>query len=142
MQLYTYRLRKGKAMMALSHGQCYYISLCEEKFSIQLSFALQPGERHLAEDRRELLKYFQTHIIAVMKDFMNATSEPIVYIPCCYCSQLHIKLQSLLNGEQDYCPNNRQSAVPKQHYSDLLKDQGLLHNFNLVRIFSHLFLLL
>ena len=129
-------------MMALSRGQCYCISLYEEKCSIQLSFVLQSGGRHLAEHRRELLQYFQTHIVAVMKDFMNATSEPIEYIPCCFCSQLHIKLQSLLNGEQEYCPNNRQSAVPEQHYSDLLKDQGLLHNFNLVRIYSYLFLLL
>ena len=35
-------------MMALSQGQRYCISLCEEKYSIQLSFVLLPGGGHLA----------------------------------------------------------------------------------------------
>ena len=139
MQFYTYRLRKGKVMMSLSRGQCYCISLCEEKFSIQLSFVLEPGGRHLAEHRRELLQYFQSNLEAIMKDFMGATSEPIVYIPCCFCNQLHIKLQSLKDEEQEYCPNHKQSAIPEQHYSDLLKDKGLLYKLSLTHLLIYYF---
>ena len=124
-QILFYRLRKGKVMMSLSHGQCYCISLCEAKSSIQLSFVLQPGRRHLAEHRKELLQYFQSKLETVMKDFMSATSGPVAYIPCCFCSQLHVELESLLQGEEEYCPNNKQ-FVPEQYYSDLFKDQGWL----------------
>ena len=45
--------------MALSHGQRYCISYCEEKYSIQLSFVFVPSGGHLAVDRKDLLAYFQ-----------------------------------------------------------------------------------
>lgn len=125
MHYYTYRLRKGKVMMSLSLGQRYCISLCEEKHSIQLSFVLLPGGRHLAEHRRDLLEYFQSNLEVIMKDFMNATTKPVAYIPCCFCSQLHLELQSLLTGEPQDCNTNMQ-PIPELYYHDLLKDKGLI----------------
>ena len=120
---YTYRLRKGKVMMSLSRGQCYCISLCEEKYSIQLSLVFLPGGGHSAEHRIELLQYFQSKLEAVMEDFMNATSKPVPYIPCCYCNQLHIELQLFIEKEQQFCPEGMQ-LIPRQYYCDLVTDQG------------------
>ena len=122
--MYTYRLRKGKAMMALGHGQCYCISSCEEKFSIRLSFVFLQRGGHLAEHRKELLQYVQANLEVVMEDFMSATKKPIAYIPCCYCKDLHVELQLLLEGEQQYCPKDMQ-PVPNQYYCDLITDKGL-----------------
>ena len=110
-------------MMALSHGQCYCISLCEEKYSIQLSFVFVPGGEHLAEHRIELLQYFQSKLEVVMEDFMHATSKPVAFIPCCYCTQQHMELQLLLDGVQQYCPENT-CPVPERYYCDLVIDQG------------------
>ena len=123
MYVYTYRLRKGKVMIALGPGQCYCISLCKEKYCIQLSFVFLPGGGHQAEHRIELLQYFQAKLEEVMEDFMNATSKPIGYIPCYYCNELHVELQLLFIKEQQYCPENMQ-CIPEQHYLDLITDQG------------------
>ena len=109
-------------MMALSEGQCYCLSLCEEKYSIRLAFVFLPGGGHLAIHRRELLQFFQSELEVVMEDIMNATSKPVAYIPCYYCSQLHVELE-LLQEEQQYCPENT-LLIPKKHYLDLITDQG------------------
>ena len=122
--IYVYRLRKGKVMMVLSRGQYYCISLCEEKYSIQLSFVFLPGGGHLAEHRIELLQYFQSKLEAVMADFMSATTKPVAYIPCCYCNKLHVELKLLLEGEQQHCPRKNQHLLD-HHYCDLVTDQGL-----------------
>ena len=120
---YTYRLRKGKVMMSLSNGQCYYISLCEEKCSIRLSFVFQPVGDRLATYRIELMEYFQSNLKAVMEDFMNATSKPVAYIPCYYCKQLHVKFQSLFEKQQLHCPDSTQ-PIPQWYYCDLVSDKG------------------
>ena len=123
---YTYRLRKGKVMISLSNGQNCCISLCEKKCSIQLSFVFLPGSRHLAEVRRELLQYFQSSLELVMGDFMRSSTKPVAYIPCCFCSQLHIELQLLLTEESQYC-NVAKKSIPDIYYQDLLKDLGLFY---------------
>ena len=122
-----YRLRKGKVMMVLGPGQYYCISLCKERDSIKLSFVLLPGDDHPAEQRIELLQFFQFQLEQVMEDFMSATSKAVAYIPCCYCSQLHMKLKSLLMGRKQHCPNKMQ-PIPMQHYHDLVNDQGLYYH--------------
>ena len=77
----------------------------------------------MAEHRRELLQYFRSKLEVVMEDFMGATSKPIAFIPCCYCSQLHVELEMLLKGEQQDCPENI-DPIPIQYYCDLITDQG------------------
>ena len=110
-------------MMALSNGQCYCISLCEEKCSIQLSFVFLPEGDHLAEQRLKLMKYFQLNVEAVIEDFMNATSKPVAYIPCYYCKRLHVKFQSLFDKQQLHCPDSTK-PIPLWYYCDLVSDEG------------------
>ena len=110
-------------MMSLSNGQCYCTSLCEEKNSIQLSFIFLPEGDRLVKYRIALMEYFQSNLEAVMEDFMNATSKPVAYIPCCYCKQLHVEYHLLLEGEQQHCPETKQ-PIPQWHYCDLVTDQG------------------
>jgi len=120
-----YRLRKGKIMMVLSPGQYYCVNLCRESNSIKLSFVLLPGGNHSAEQRIELLQYFQSKLEQVMEDFMSATTKAVAYVPCYYCSQLHMELKSLRMGKQQHCPKEIQ-PIPLQHYYDLVNDQGCI----------------
>ena len=111
-------------MMVLSPGQYYCVSLCKKMGSIKLSFVLLPGGNHSAEQRIELLQYFQSELEQVMKDFMSATSTAVAYIPCCYCNQLHIELKSLHTGKQQHCPEKMQ-PIPIKYYCELVNVQGL-----------------
>lgn len=110
--------------MVLGRGQYYCISLCEEKHSIQLSFILLQVGGHSALQRIDLFQYFQSELEQLMEEFMNAASKPIAYIPCCYCNELHIEMQLLLEGEQQHC-HTRQQPVPDKYYHELIVDQGL-----------------
>ena len=111
-------------MMVLGRGQYYCVSLCQEKQSIKLSFVLLPGGNHRAEERIELLQYFQSNLKEVMSDFMSATSKAVAYIPCCYCNELHMEYNSLCAGKQQHCPEKMQ-PIPEKHYYDLVNNQGL-----------------
>ena len=84
-------------MMVLGLGQYYCVNSCKESNSVKLSL---PRGKHPAEQRLELLQYFQSKLEQVMEDFMSATSKAVAYIPCCYCSQLHMELKSLCMGKQ------------------------------------------
>ena len=112
-------------MMVLGPGQYYCVNLCKESNSIKLSFVLLPGGSHSAKQRIKLLQYFQSKLEQVMEDFMSATSKAVAYIPCCYCSQLHMELKSLRVGKQQHCPKEIQ-PIPLQHYYDLVNDQGCI----------------
>jgi len=113
-------------MMVLGRGQYYCVSLCEEKCSIRVSIVLQPEKNPAAEQRIELLQYFQSKIELVMEDFMNASSKPVAYIPCCYCSEFHLQFELLLEREEQHCPKTVQlQPIPEEYYSDLVTDQGL-----------------
>ena len=111
-------------MMVLGPGQYYCVSLCKENCSIKLSFVLLPESNHSATQRVELLRYFQSKLGQVMEDFMSATSKAVAYIPCCYCSKLHMELEPLCTGRQQHCPKELK-PIPMQHYYDLVNDQGL-----------------
>ena len=118
------RLRKGKVMMVLGHGQYYCISLHEETCSIQLSFLLH-GKDHAADHRLELFQYIQSKLELLMDDFMKASTKPRVYVPCCFmnCNQLHVELHSLYNGNNQHCPKVVK-PVPDDYYSDLFPCTG------------------
>ena len=120
-----YRLRKGKVKMALGCQEYYTISLCEEKCSIQLSF-LHHKKSHSTDQCVELLKYFESKLHLLMKDFMQASAKPKAYIPCFYqdCSALHIELDLLCNGDYQHCPTV-EKTVPGNYYCDLFINQGL-----------------
>ena len=110
--------------MILGRGQHYCVSLCEDKCSIRVSFFMFPGKNHSAEQRIELLQYFQSKLELVMEDFMKASSKPVAYIPCCYCFEFHLEFKSLLEGREQTCPKIMK-PVPEEYYSDLITDQGL-----------------
>ena len=118
------RLCKDKAMMVLGRDQYYCLNICEEKYSLQVSFMLLPGGRHNADLRIEFLKYFESKLGMVMKDFMKASSKPVAYIPCCYCKDLHVEFQLLLEGEQQHCAIV-EKPLPDDYYCDLITNKGV-----------------
>lgn len=121
----TYRLTKDKGTMVLGRDQYYCVSMCEEKDSIQLSFILLSGGRHSADQRIELLLYFQHKLEMVMADFMHASTKPVAYIPCCFCDDLHVEVQRLIKGQQQHCASVGKS-LPDKHYLDLIINKGML----------------
>ena len=126
---FTYpRLRKDKAMMVLGRDQYYCLNSCEEKYSLQLSFMLLPGGGHSADQRIELLMYFESKLEMVMEDFMTASSKPVAYIPCCYCEELHVEFQLLLDGEQQHCANV-EKPLPDDYYCNLITNIGMIIMF-------------
>lgn len=110
--------------MALSCGQYYSVSMREEEYIIQLSFILQPGEHHSAEQCIELLDYFEHKLVEVMDDFMKDSCKPIAHIPCHYCSEPHLELQLLLKREPQHC-TVVQKPIPKDYYCDLITNKGI-----------------
>ena len=62
-------------MMALGPEQFYYVSLCEEIHSIQLTISLH--EKYaFAEQRIELMEYIESRLNLLMKEFMQASTKP------------------------------------------------------------------
>jgi len=110
-------------MMGLDDGQHYCVSLCEEKYSILVSFILLPRQNHSATHRIELLQDFQSKLDKVMEDFMNASRKAEAYIPCPDCPKLHFKYKWLCEKRVQRCPKTK-LPIPKECY-DLINDQGL-----------------
>jgi len=130
-------LRKGKIKMVLGSGQYYTVSLAEDKFSIQLSIILLPDTEHSAELRKDLLQYFQSKLDLVMEDFMAAAEKPIAYIPCCFCNQLHLRLEILQQGKQQHCPY-KNKPLPLKYYRTLVSDEGKNLQFNVCLLYRHI----
>ena len=132
----TYRLRKDNAMLALGRNQYYRINVCEEKYSLQLTFILLPGGQHSAEQRIEFVTCFQNNLEMVMEDFMKASTKPEVYIPCCFCEELHVEFEPLLNGEQQHCASV-QKPLPDEYYYDLITNKGICVFIKLSELFCY-----
>ena len=124
------RLRKGKVKIVLDRNQEYCVSLHEDTSSIQLSFLLH-GKDSSAEQRHQLFQYIQSKLDLLMKDFMQASTKPKAYVPCCYkdCHELHVELQLLCSKEYQYC-STEEKQIPDDYYSDLFLDQGLHYIIN------------
>ena len=110
--------------MVLGRDQYYHISVCEEKYSFQLTFILLQGGHHSADQRIELVQYFQNKLKMVMEDFMKASAKPEVYIPCCFCDELHVEFQLLLDGEQQNCASVCK-PLPEKYYCYRVTDEGI-----------------
>ena len=119
------RLRKGKVKIVLGCNQQYCVSLHEDTSSIQLSFLVH-GKDSSAEHRYQLFQYIQSKLELLMNDFMQASTKPKAYVPCCYndCHKLHVEVQLLCSKEFQYCPTEGKH-IPNDYYSDLFPDQGL-----------------
>ena len=115
--------------MVLGNGQDYCVSLAEEEHCIKLSIILSADTEHSAEERRDLLEFFQSKLEEIVTDFMPASKMPIAYIPCFYCDQLHARVEVLLEGKQLHCPV-KDKPLPKDYYCSLVTDQGLYLLYN------------
>ena len=79
--------------------------------------------RDSAQHRKILLEFFQSTMEKIFQEFMAAAAKPICYIPCPYCSELHIKFANLFKGGVQLCKTR---IVPQSYYQDLLNEaQGI-----------------
>ena len=105
--------------MVLNYGQYYSVSLCEEKSSIQVDIILEESMEESAENRKQLIEFFQTTLENICHDMIPAASKPIPYIQCPHCDKIHLKLKILLEGRAQLCD---MKSIPKDHYQDLFRD--------------------
>ena len=113
------RLRKYEIMMVLNHGQYYSVSLCEAKSSIQVDIILEHSMERSAENRKQLIDFFQTTLEKICHDLIPASSKPVPYIQCPHCNKVHLKLRNLLEGRAQLC---NMKSVPREYYQDLFRD--------------------
>ena len=66
--------------MVLSPGQFYCVSLCQQSNSIQLDVILDKSTKRSAENRKELMAFFQSTLEQILKEMMPAAAKPISYI--------------------------------------------------------------
>ena len=111
-------------MMVLNHGQYYGVSLCEAKSSIQVDIILEKSMKKSAENRKQLIDFFQTTLEKICNDIIPASSKPIPYIQCPHCDTVHLKLRNLLEGRALLC---NMKSVPQDYYQDLFREfQGII----------------
>ena len=120
-----YRLKKFEIMMILSSSQFYCVSLCQERKSIQLDIIMDKSTKDSAQHRKELLEFFQSTMEEIRLEFMAAATKPVCYIPCPYCSSLHIRLTNLPKIKEGVQLCNTR-IIPEEYYQDLYNEtQGL-----------------
>ena len=110
--------------MVLNHGQYYSVSLCEEKSSIQVDIILEKSMKNSAENRKQLIDFFQTTLEKICNDLIPASSKPIPYIQCPHCDKVHLKLKNLLEGRTLLC---NMISVHQDYYQYLFREfQGTI----------------
>ena len=124
-----FRLQKYEIMMVLNHGQYYGVSLCEAKSSIQVDIILEKSIKKSAENRKQLIDFFQTTLEKICNDIIPASSKSIPYIQCPHCDAVHLKLRNLLEGRALLC---NMKSIPQDYYQDLFR--------KMVRIYMYIYL--
>ena len=111
--------------MVLGDDHLYYVSLCEDQYSIRLAITPDTDCTVTSQglkERWQLIEEFSAKLIKIVKAFMPASDLPQSYIPCSLCSSLHLKLIDIrANDKALHCINGR---LPKDYYSDLRHCQG------------------
>ena len=105
--------------MVLNHGQYYSVNLCEEKSSIQVDIILEQSMKKSAENREQLIEFFQTTLEKICIDLIPASSKPVPYIQCPHCNKIHLKLRNVLEGRAQLCDTK---SVPPDYYQDLFRE--------------------
>ena len=113
-------MRHGKVGMQLGACQKYYISRCEEKQSIQLTITVGGSGWSCIQERSELIDNVYKFLIDIMKVFMPAAKKPSLFVPCPWCSILHITLKQIYDGGCIFCPLSDDDSELCNYYSDLL----------------------
>ena len=106
-------------MMVLNHDQYYSVNLSEEKSCIQVDIILRKSMRKSAENRKQLIDYFQTMLEKICHDLIPASSKPIPYIQCPHCDKVHLKLMNALEGHTLLCS---MIPIPQGYYQDLFRE--------------------
>ena len=113
-------MRRGKVGLQLGANQKYYISLCEEKQSIQLTITIKGNDKKHVQERRDLINDVTKSLENIMKMFMPGTKRPSLLIPCALCPILHIPFDDICSGKTIFCPFAGDESLSHDYYSDLL----------------------
>ena len=118
-------MRHGKVGMQLGARQKYYISRCEEKQSIQLTITVGGSGWSCIQERSELIDDVYKLLIDIMKVFMPAAKKPTLFVPCPWCSILHITLKQVYDGNCIFCPLSGDDSELGDYYSDLFPNASI-----------------
>ena len=105
--------------MILSPGQFYCVSLHEKTSTIQLDIILEKSTEMSAENRKDLVKFFQSTLEQIRQEMMAAATKPVCYIPCPHCPDLHIKYTNIFEGRAQLC---KTTSIPLNYYQDLYQN--------------------
>ena len=126
--------------MVLGYDQLYYVSLCEDHYSIRLAITPDEGEEVTPQDlqdRWKLIEEFNAKLMKTVKAFMPSSNPPQRYIPCSLCPKLHLKLDDIRADDKPLrCINGRLS---KDYYSDLRQYQGSIYTCYAVYYISDIY---
>ena len=113
-------MRHDKVGLQLGADQKYYISRCKEKSSIQLTIVVSGSDEKHTEERNNLIDYIYQSLTNIMNLFMPAAKDGLsLFVPCAWCSELHIELHDLDSNDTIFCPNNDDKCLPPSYYGDL-----------------------
>lgn len=109
--------------MVLGDNQYYYISLNEDQGCICL--IMTPDESNditsdELDQRRELVQYFRTTLINIVKSLSKVADElqtPVPFIPCPQCDRLHFTLDIICNAKKRVL--RCKTKLPMGYYSNL-----------------------
>ena len=112
--------------LVLGRDQFYYVNLCEDHNSIRL--AITPDEDGIVklqglQERWRLIEYFDAKLKQIIQSFMPASDLPQCYIPCSFCSHLHLKLDDIRANDKPLRCHNRK--FPADYYIDIRQYQGM-----------------
>ena len=109
--------------MVLNQGQYYSVCLREEKSSIQVDIILEKSMKKSAENRKQLINFFQETLEKICKDMIPASSRPLPYIQCPHCDKVHLKLKNVLESRAQLCSIY---SIDQDYYQDLFRNfQGI-----------------
>ena len=111
--------------LVLGRDQLYYVSLCEDHDSIRLAITPEEDAKVKLEgvqERWELIEYFNSKLMEIVKTYMPASNKPTRYIPCSRCPKLHLKLDEIRKSDKPLrCARGR---LAEDYYSDLRQHKG------------------
>ena len=114
-------MRHGKIALQLGAHEKYYISRCEEKQSIQLTITVLGSDVKCIQERGKLIDEITRLLDGIMTVFMPAVKRPTLFVPCPFCSTLHITLKQVYDGDTIFCPLSAgDDHELHNYYSDLL----------------------
>jgi len=115
-------MRHGKVGLQLGANQKYYISRYDvgQTQGVKLTVTVDNSDENSIQERWDLIQYIDQQLNDIMKVFMPAEKQPLKYIPCPHCKNIHIPFSKV--GTTNYCAFNGDKKVPSSYYSELMLD--------------------